>query len=153
MDAEAEQWVAKVKATHNVSDLSRDEDLSIALMNLISLEEHLFFTSQKTRKPAYLDMLSAIRTLRITLLRKIVTDPQGEEWCISKHLLGASMRLMEVGTKELARQSPDAEKYFNAAFELYSLFFGINLKIEAKKGFGSTIKDVVARVVNCCKEW
>ena len=32
-------------------DLSVDEDLSIAIMNLISLEEHFFFSGAKTGKP------------------------------------------------------------------------------------------------------
>ena len=29
-------------------DLSTEEDLSLAIMNLISLEEHFFFTASKT---------------------------------------------------------------------------------------------------------
>ena len=31
-------------------DLSSDEDLSIGIMNLISIEEDFFFTYQKTKK-------------------------------------------------------------------------------------------------------
>ncbi len=31
-------------------DLSSGEDLSVGIMNLISIEEHLFFTAQKTGK-------------------------------------------------------------------------------------------------------
>jgi len=81
-------------------DLSSSEDLSIAIMNLISIEEHLFFTAQKTEKPQYLDILNEVRGMRTGLLRKIIKDYEGEVWCISKHLLAASMRLMEVGTKE-----------------------------------------------------
>jgi len=34
-------------------DLSSEEDLSIAIMNLLSLEEHFFFTAEKTKKPEY----------------------------------------------------------------------------------------------------
>src|SRR3989339_1916830 len=81
-------------------DLSRDEDLSIAIMNLISLEEHFYFTAIKTNNQKYLEMLDSIRKLRIEMLKKIVVNPEGEEWCISKHLLASSMRLIEVGTKE-----------------------------------------------------
>ncbi len=108
-------------------DLSRDEDLSIALMNLISLEEHFYFTHMKTGDGKYADMLNSVRSLRKRLLKKIVIDPKGEEWCISKHLLAASMRLMEVGTKELAKgKRNEAESFFKYAFGLYSLFFAIN---------------------------
>ncbi len=123
-------------------DLSSDEDLSIAIMNLISIEEHLFFTSQKTGKPQYLDILMEIRSLRADLLRRIVKDYEGEVWCISKHLLAASMRVMEVGTKELkkatgpkglwpggANHKKDAWYLFEKAFKLYSLFWAINLKV------------------------
>jgi hypothetical protein len=33
-------------------DLSSGEDLSIGIMNLISIEEHLFYTSQKINDPS-----------------------------------------------------------------------------------------------------
>ena len=36
--------VEKITKEHKV-DLSSDEDLSIAIMNLVSLEEHFFFRS------------------------------------------------------------------------------------------------------------
>jgi len=111
-------------------DLSSDEDLSIAIMNLISIEEHLFFTSQKTGKPQYLDILMEIRSLRADLLKKIVKDYEGEVWCISKHLLAASMRLMEVGTKEQKKGNKKlAWELFEKSFKLYSLFWAINLKV------------------------
>ena len=84
-------------------DLSSGEDLSIGIMNLISIEEHLFFTSQKTGKTKYLDLLNEIRLMRTELLKEIVKDYEGEVWCISKHLLAASMRLIEVGPKELKK--------------------------------------------------
>src|SRR5438105_652828 len=84
-------------------DLSSDEDLSIAIMNLISIEEHLFFTSQKTGKSSYLDLLNEVRLMRTDLLKRIITDYEGEVWCISKHLLASSMRVMEVGTKALKK--------------------------------------------------
>lgn len=110
-------------------DLSSDEDLSIGLMNLISIEEHLFFTSEKTGKPAkYLPILAQTREMRKELLAKIVTKEEGETWCISKHLLAASMRLMEVGTKALGRQkTAEAQDMFDKAYDLYSLFWSLNL--------------------------
>lgn len=80
--------------------MSANEDLSIAIMNLISIEEHLFFTAEKTNKPQYLTLLNEVRSMRGDLLKRIIKDYEGEVWCISKHLLAASMRLMEVGTKE-----------------------------------------------------
>ena len=111
-------------------DLSADEDLSIAIMNLISIEEHLFFTSQKTGKPQYLDILNEVRLMRTELLKRIIKDYEGEVWCISKHLLAATMRLTEVGTKELKKNNKKEAWYlFEKAFKLYSLFWAINLKV------------------------
>ena len=75
-------------------DLSSGEDLSIGIMNLISIEEHLFYTSQKTKDKKYLDILDEVRLMRTDLLKEIIKDYEGEVWCISKHLLSASMRLM-----------------------------------------------------------
>jgi len=109
-------------------DLSSGEDLSIGIMNLISIEEHLFFTSQKTKDRKYLVLLDEVRKMRTDLLKEIITDYEGEIWCIGKHLLAASMRLMEVGTKELKKGNKDkAWELFDKSYKLYSLFWGINL--------------------------
>ena len=131
MENEVKQWMEKIQEIKNGNvDLSRDEDLSIALMNLISLEEHFFFTAVKTEDQKYLNMLHSVRETRKELMKKIVKNPEGEEWCISKHLLAASMRLIEVGTKEFSKgDKEEANKFFTQAFNLYSLFFAINLKM------------------------
>lgn len=111
-------------------DLSSNQDLSIAIMNLISIEEHFFFTGAKTGKTAYYDLIKEVREIRKELLKKIVKDYEGEVWCISKHLLAASYRLMEVGTKKLGEnKNQEAYDLFDKAYLLYSIFWGINLKI------------------------
>ncbi|HRZ95288.1 MAG TPA: hypothetical protein P5262_01840 [Candidatus Moranbacteria bacterium] len=111
-------------------DLSSDQDLSIAIMNLVSIEEHFFFTGAKTGKPEYFDLLQEVRKMRGDLLRKIIKEYEGEVWCISKHLLAASMRLMEVGTKQQGiGRKKEAQELFQKAYDLYSLFWAINMKI------------------------
>ncbi|TSC96406.1 MAG: Uncharacterized protein Athens071426_185 [Parcubacteria group bacterium Athens0714_26] len=111
-------------------DLSSDEDLSIAIMNLVSIEEHFFFTGAKTGKTEYYDLLKDVREIRKVLLKKIIKEYEGEVWCISKHLLAASMRLMEVGTKQLGMGKKDeAAELFQKAYDLYSLFWGLNMKL------------------------
>jgi len=132
-------------------------------MNLISLEEHFYFTAMKTNDQKYLEMLNSVRTLRVKLLKKIVKDPQGEEWCISKHLLASSMRLTEVGTKELYKgEKKEASSFFESAFELYSLFFAINLKLvkpeniqkeKTENNAMSKFSQIIKKIVDCCKEW
>lgn len=152
-------------------DLSSDQDLTIAIMNLVSLEEHFFFTAQKTGKNSYLDLLSQVREMRKELLKKIVKDTEGEVWCISKHLLAASMRLMEVGTKQLGQGKKDgAEDLFKKAFDLYSMFWAVNMgvvdmsgvkkigddmldkKDEKKTGVMGKFSEIVKKVIDCCIE-
>ncbi len=123
-----EQLVDKydsLKKEHKL-DLSADEDLSIAIMNLISIEEHLFFSGAKTKDSKYYIVLKEIREMRKDLLKRIIKDYEGEVWCISKHLLGASYRLMEYGTKYLGRgENEVAQEMFEKAYNLYSLFWGL----------------------------
>lgn len=131
--------VKKVEKGHKL-DLSSDQDLSIAVMNLISIEEHLFFTAKKTGNNAYFDLLFDIREMRKELLKKLIKEYDGEVWCISKHLLSASMRLLEVGTKAMATQSKEAEDFFEKSYQLYNLFWALNLKIIGKDKAGQLTK-------------
>lgn len=152
-------------------DLSSDQDLSIAIMNLVSLEEHFFFTGAKLEKPEYFDLLQEVRAMRGELLKKIVKEPEGEVWCISKHLLAASMRLIEVGTKQHKMgKKEESNDLFQKAYNLYSLFWGINMKLidtkdikkideealnkhdQAKTGFMGKLGVLVRKAIDCCIE-
>lgn len=156
----------------NALDLSSEEDLSIAIMNLVSIEEHFFFTAQKTgKKDEYFELLKTAREMRKQLLKKLIKEYEGEVWCISKHLLAASIRLMEVGTKALGQgKKEEAYDLFQKAYDLYSLFWGLNLKVikagdvkqidenainrhdQQKKGFLGKLGDMVKNAIDCCKE-
>ena len=146
-----EEMIQKVDAAKKVNplDLSSDQDLSIALMNLISLEEHFFFSGGKTQKTGFYDMINIVRDMRKDLMGRIVnksTAETGEVWCISKHLLAASMRLMEVGTKALsAGNTEDAYALFNKAYDLYSLFWGVNMNLIDLTGVKQIAPDVYER--------
>lgn len=114
----------------NPKDLSSDQDLTIAIMNLISIEEHLVFSGAKTNKNSFYDLIEEVRELRKTLMQKIIPSYEGEVWCISKHLLASSMRLVEVGTKQQSlHNTEEAYKLFNQAYELYCLFWGLNMNM------------------------
>lgn len=112
----------------NQLDLSADQDLTIAIMNLISIEEHLFFSGAKTGDNTFYELIDEIRKMRVSLLKKVIPKYGGEVWCISKHLLGASYRVMEYGTKHLKRGNKElAYEMFEKAYGLYSLFWALNM--------------------------
>ncbi len=147
-------------------DSSSQEDLSIAVMNLISIEEHLYFTAMKTNNTEYLGALKSAREMRIKLLRELIGQPEGELWCTSKHLLASSMRLMEVGTKYLAAgKKKEADEKFVDAFDIYSVFWGLKLNqglmskqherpIVPSKGLDAfgRLREIVSRIIDCCRE-
>jgi hypothetical protein len=170
------RFMDKIKAAEagHQLDLSSDEDLSIAIMNLISIEEHLFFTGNKTGKTKYFDLLNETREMRKALLKMIVKDYEGEVWCTSKHLLAASMRLFEVGTKAQTKgDTKSAHEMFKRSYDLYNLFWAINLgmtKSPLSKGdlegfdpkekpinykksdFMGKISGVIGKILDCCRE-
>lgn len=174
------QFMEKVKKLEKGEklDLSSDEDLSIGIMNLISMEEHFFFTYNKTGDEKYLDLLNEVREMRKNLLKRIIKDYEGEVWCISKHLLAASMRLMEVGTKYLTKgDKKNASDLFKKSYQLYSLFWGLNLgavsvkdfkqdknekikflsdedkpKVKQSASIFEKLGQLVQKAIDCCKE-
>ncbi|HNZ51575.1 MAG TPA: hypothetical protein PLP46_00810 [bacterium] len=171
--ANLNEFIAKIDAMkkQDKMDLSSDQDLTIAIMNLVGIEEHFFFSGAKTGKTAYYDLINEVREMRKELLKKIIKEYEGEVWCISKHLLAASYRLMEVGTKQLsAGKKEEAYSFFNKAYELYSLFWGLNMKLiatdhikkiddqainkqdQSKQSLISKLGAIVKKAIDCCIE-
>lgn len=130
----------------NPKDLSSDQDLTIAIMNLISIEEHLVFSGAKTGKTSFYDLIEEVRETRKNLMQKIIPSYEGEVWCISKHLLATSMRLMEVGTKQQSLGNKEqAYDLFNKAYDMYCLFWGLNmnmLQVDDVKWVQDSLEDV-----------
>jgi hypothetical protein len=176
-----QEFVEKLDAAKKVNpkDLSSDQDLTIAIMNLISIEEHLMFSGAKTGKHEFYDLINQVRDMRKNAMLKIIPAYEGEVWCISKHLLAASMRVFEVGTKALASgDKKTAYDLFDQSYELYCMFWGLNMGVltaekatskkaketksaqpvvkeksepAAKSGM-SKLKSWVKNAVNCCIE-
>lgn len=168
-----DQFIQEVQNSKkdNKLDLSTEEDLSIAIMNLISIEEHFFFTANKTKDDKYFDLLAEVREMRKNLMKQMIKDYEGEVWCISKHLLASSMRLMEVGTKLLGRdKKAEAKAMFEKSYDLYNLFWGLNLNVidsknitkidddklnvndTQKNGVFAKLGAMVKKVIDCCIE-
>ena len=89
---------------------------------------------------------------------------EGETWCIAKHLLATTMRLMEVGTKlQSSGKKDESRDIFKKAYEVYSLFWALRLNLisvaEMKKAGDKsdpdkpmTKEDLLSKLVDCCKE-
>jgi hypothetical protein len=156
-----EEFFSKIESLKEKSgvDLSVAEDLSLAVMNLISLEEHFFFTGVKTGKDEYFDASSEIRETRKKLLAELMPKHEGETWCISKHLLSATMRLIEVGNKfQSEGEKEKAKEKFKEAYRVYSIFWALKLglvsgqKIKDEAGKGARLEDLVSKLADCCDE-
>lgn len=151
--------IEEIKAKNNL-DLSAGEDLSIALMNLVSLEEHSFFSYVKTHNNKFLEVLETCREMRKKLLVRLVVKDDSEIWCMSKHLLASSMRLYEVGNRYLHDGKEDAAKQsYEDAAELYALFWKLNAsgkigesKATYKPAEKKSVFSSVKKLLECCKE-
>jgi hypothetical protein len=166
MNEEKEKFEAIMKKMEAMKaegslDLSTEEDLAMAIMNLISIEEHFYFTGAKTDKPEYFDLLIETRSMRTKLLARMIDKKEGEVWCISKHLLATSMRLMEVGTKlQKEGKKDEAKEFFGDSYKMFNLFFALRLKIVnlpemekmATEEKPMNLKDIMSKLVDCCNE-
>lgn len=173
-DNKLKEFMNKVKAMEKGEklDLSSGEDLSIGIMNLISIEEHLFFSGGKTGETKYYDLLNEVRKMRVDLMKSMIKEYEGEVWCISKHLLAASMRVMEVGTKALKNNDrPKAYELFRKSYELHSMCWALNLGVIGKgelknidipekekpvikeeKTVFAKVGSLVGKMLDCCRE-
>jgi hypothetical protein len=156
------------------ADLSMAEDLSVGVMNLISLEEHFFFTGVKTGNDSYFDTASEIRNLRKEAMEILLPNHEGETWCATKHLLASTMRLIEVANRFQAEgKKEDAKKMFYRAYKTYSIFWALRLKLISVKNGSEilskdekevkpniikddskkwTVEDITTKLADCCTE-
>lgn len=99
----------------NPLDLSADQDLTVALMNLIAIEN-------KTGTAELADM---VRDIRQKLMSRIVKQ---SDWDKQTDLLGATMQYIEDGNRAMdAGKMHDAYLLYNQAYETYAMFWGINM--------------------------
>lgn len=123
--------VEKLDAAHKVNplDLSSDQDLTIALMNLVAIEDGFSAPSE---------LIGFVHDVRQDLMARIVRE-SGVVWDMSWRLLVMSAQLMEQGNK-LSGQ--DAYQCFNRSYELYSMFLGINMGLISPKEVKKAVPDI-----------
>ena len=128
-------------------------------MNLVSLEEHFVLTALKAGKDEYFDSAGEIREMRKKLLAELMPKHEGETWCISKHLLATTMRLIEVGNKLRSEgKAEQSKKMFDDAYRVYAIFWALKLKLVEGKALAeaasksATIDDLLNKLADCCDE-
>ena len=111
----------------NPLDLSSDQDLTVALMNLISLED---------LSANYPELYSMVHDMRVELMSRVVHGADDVRY-VSTHLLGDAMRLIDGGNKT------GNYDYYDRAYELYSLFWGLNMGLINMRGVKKAAPDIV----------
>jgi len=119
----------------NPLDLSSDQDLTVALMNLIVLED---------LSANYPELYSMVHDMRVELMSRVVHGVDDVRY-VSKHLLGDAMRLIDDGNK-----TGDYGSY-DRAYELYSLFWGLNMGLIDMRGVKKSAPDIVERAMTDIK--
>lgn len=127
--------IAKNSLSHRPGDVALNQERLLGVMNLAAIEEHLAFTLAKTQKPVYDGFLVAIRRLRSKHLKKIVSNTEGENWCVAKHLLLASKHFEETAVKlaENPKQKKEALELWRDANELVQAFWILQTLATKKK--------------------
>lgn len=105
----------------NLLDLSADQDLSIALMNMMAVEKY-------AADFGCAEIYSHINMVRQGLLKRILRDRTifdiAERILLASVLqLNAAVRFQDAGDMDSAYAG------FNMAYELYSVFWGLNMKM------------------------
>ena len=112
--------VAKLDAIKKVNprDLSSDQDLTIALMNMIAVEELCPDTN----------IGNMVADLRAKMMQHVVRN--NRFMLISHELLSKSMQLMTDGINALKNgNTKQAYELFDKSYEFYILFWGVNMEL------------------------
>lgn len=114
----------------NPLDLSSDQDLTIGIMNLIAIEEATCPNSE---------LHKIISGLRSDLMSRIVPNDSAY-FDLSLQLLSQSIRLI-VRAKDL--DSRDRYSAYDAAYGVYSLFWGLNTRLLDVDTIKKMQKDII----------
>ena len=104
---------------HTGGDVAISTDAAMATAHLIALEEHLAASVAMLDDAALLAEILNTRALRKTMLEAIVgSHPPAELWCASKHVLGAWMRIKEVGDKLTSGEDAQTQEAAAAMYRM-----------------------------------
>lgn len=113
-------------ADHAGGDVSINTDAAMATAHLIALEEHLAASVAVLDDENLISEICRIRCQRKTMLEAIVgSHPPGELWCASKHVLGAWMRMKEVGDKLVSMEDAQSQEAAAAMYRMAASMEGV----------------------------
>ncbi|MBR5153239.1 MAG: hypothetical protein IKW57_00375 [Alphaproteobacteria bacterium] len=107
----------------NPLDLSADQDLTIALMNMIAIEKN----------SNYPKLVQMVRDIRTDLMRPMLENVQydGDIWPMSEKLLGKMAEQMDHGNHALeSKKTQEAYAAYDAVFDAWVIFMGILCEVE-----------------------
>ena len=81
-------------------DVESESDLFFAVANLACAEEHLARCAMKLGDKRYSATRRLVRGVRSEAMKALLGDVKAESWCVAKHLLISTVRLMEVAARE-----------------------------------------------------
>lgn len=125
--------MADMAKKSNRLDLSSDQDLTVGLMNLLSIEEYIKLHTTND----YAGLLDMVVGIRMRLMERIVNSSDKNKDTMER-LLTESMSCIDDGVHLLSSGDNDtAYALFDDAYAKYSLFWGLNMGLIDKKDIES----------------
>jgi len=111
-------------------DLTIEEEIIAMVQELIQIENHSERSFQGSRNEKWLKVKNRARQLRTKWMEKIFVDEdKTQKWCAEKHILDASKRLTEVGTKYLsAKDEETCKEALMDSAEVLGMYYFLNDK-------------------------
>ena len=111
-------------------DVGIISDMLQALMNTASIEHHAIMSYFKSKDKKFLELRDIARNVRRRWLDRIVKEESAEDsenWCISKHILLASMAYLEIGDRYYSmKKLKEAQEAYEDGRILMGLLLTLN---------------------------
>ena len=117
-------------------DVSIQDDLISGIQELIQAEQHCYKSWIGSKNEKWLKLFNRIREIRSKWLEVTFTDEENtQKWCIVKHLLSASTRFSEVGSKFLSDNNLEKSKEsFEDSGEIMGMYYYLNEPENSESG-------------------
>ena len=116
-----------VKVENDKKDVGFIHDLIFGLQNLISIEHHCIESYSTTGRKIYLEIATKIRRNRSKWMYKFIKESDGQNYCISKHLLASAQAMKEIGNRFIEQNDEkSAKECFDESTDYEGIFILLN---------------------------